>query len=226
MQTTRSLLFATLFAMALGGSAAAQNTVSLEGIVRAEGFPVENAQVTVVNDETRETARTTTRWNGEFRIIGLFPGKYAVSVRAVGYRPASDKVEIIIGQRARLDFTLDKGVAELQATQVLEERIKHVEVQRLSVSAPVMITEIENLPLNSRGVMNLAGIAPGIKTYAPQSGRETREFLGEKANEARARAAEAAAKGRDALNQGRDTLTTAIERGREAYQQARTRDTA
>jgi gas vesicle protein len=60
--------------------------------------------------------------------------------------------------------------------------------------------------------------------YAPQSGRETREFLGEKANEARARAAEAAARGRDALNQGRETLTTAIERGREAYQQARTRE--
>ena len=57
--------------------------------------------------------------------------------------------------------------------------------------------------------------------YAPVSGRETREYLGDKAAEARAKAAEAAAKGRDALNQGRETLGTAIERGREAYQQAR-----
>jgi len=57
--------------------------------------------------------------------------------------------------------------------------------------------------------------------YAPASGRETREYLGEKADEARARAAEAAARGRDALNQGRETISTAIERGREAYQQAR-----
>lgn len=57
--------------------------------------------------------------------------------------------------------------------------------------------------------------------YAPATGRETREYLGEKAGEARARAAEAAARGRDALNQGRETLSTAIERGREAYQQAR-----
>ena len=60
--------------------------------------------------------------------------------------------------------------------------------------------------------------------YAPASGRETRERLAEKADEARARAADAAARGRDALTQGRETLTTAIERGREAYQQAR-RDT-
>ena len=62
--------------------------------------------------------------------------------------------------------------------------------------------------------------------YAPQSGRETRDYLNDRATEARARAAEAAAKGRDALNQGRDTLTTAIERGREAYQQARARENA
>ena len=60
--------------------------------------------------------------------------------------------------------------------------------------------------------------------YAPTSGREAREYLGSKADEARARAAEAAAKGRDAINQGRETLNTAIERGREAYQQARTRE--
>ena len=57
--------------------------------------------------------------------------------------------------------------------------------------------------------------------YAPASGRETREYLGERAGEARAKAEEAAAKGRDVLTQGRETLSTAIERGKEAYQQAR-----
>jgi len=75
----------------------------------------------------------------------------------------------------------------------------------------------------------VAGAAVAL-LYAPQSGRETRDFLGERADEARRRAADAAAtaaaKGRDALNQGRETLNTAIERGREAYQQARARENA
>jgi gas vesicle protein len=61
--------------------------------------------------------------------------------------------------------------------------------------------------------------------YAPATGRETREYLGERADEARARAAAAAARGRDVLNQGRETISTAIERGREAYQQARRENT-
>ena len=62
--------------------------------------------------------------------------------------------------------------------------------------------------------------------YAPQTGQETRDYLGEKADEARRRAAEAATKGREVINQGRETINTAIERGREAYQQARTRENA
>ena len=62
--------------------------------------------------------------------------------------------------------------------------------------------------------------------YAPASGRETREYLGEKAREGRDRATEASERGREILNQGRDTLAHAIERGREAYQQARARENA
>ena len=62
--------------------------------------------------------------------------------------------------------------------------------------------------------------------YAPATGRETREFRGEKAREGRARAAAAAEKGRDAIKQGRETLANAVERGREAYQQARSREHA
>lgn len=62
--------------------------------------------------------------------------------------------------------------------------------------------------------------------YAPASGRETREFLGEKAREGRDRAAEATERGKQAISQGRETLTNAIERGREAYQQARARENA
>ena len=61
--------------------------------------------------------------------------------------------------------------------------------------------------------------------YAPATGAETREFLGEKAREGADRAREAAEKGRQAVMEGRETLVNAIERGREAFQQARSGDT-
>ena len=70
------------------------------------------------------------------------------------------------------------------------------------------------------------GNSAGPRIDDPATGRGTREYLSDKAREAQARAAEAAEKGREALTQGRDTLATALERGREAYQQARGRDEA
>jgi len=75
----------------------------------------------------------------------------------------------------------------------------------------------------------LLGAASGAALallYAPATGRETRDYLGEKAREGRERANEVAEKGRQVLNQSKETLTSAIERGREAYQQARTRENA
>jgi gas vesicle protein len=62
--------------------------------------------------------------------------------------------------------------------------------------------------------------------YAPATGKDTREILGEKAREGRERAREAAELGRQVLNDSRDSLTSAIEKGREAYQQARARENA
>jgi gas vesicle protein len=73
-------------------------------------------------------------------------------------------------------------------------------------------------------ILGAVGGAAVALLYAPASGRDTREYLGEKAREGRDRAADAAAKGRSAITQGRETLTNAVERGREAYQQARARE--
>lgn len=62
--------------------------------------------------------------------------------------------------------------------------------------------------------------------YAPATGRETREFLGERTREGRERAAQAVERGRELMNQGRETLATAVERGREAYNEARAKENA
>ena len=158
--------------LALGAPIAAQTTITLEGrVVGPEGRPIAGAQVAVVNIAATERRNATTGALGDFRFLGLFSGTYTVDVRAIGYKPVTDSVQLVIGQRARLTMTLERGVTEIQGVSITAERVRQVEVQRLSISSPVLKEEIENLPLNSRGVMNLAAIAPGVKAYAPQQGR-------------------------------------------------------
>ncbi|HQZ40393.1 MAG TPA: YtxH domain-containing protein [Vicinamibacterales bacterium] len=59
--------------------------------------------------------------------------------------------------------------------------------------------------------------------FAPASGDETRDYLGQKARESRDKAREAVDQGREFYQRQRDSVGTAIERGREAYQQTRER---
>ena len=68
----------------------------------------------------------------------------------------------------------------------------------------------------------LTGAAVAL-LYAPASGEETREYLGQKAREGKAKARDAMDQGRDYYRNQRDNLVTAVERGREAFQQARDR---
>jgi gas vesicle protein len=66
----------------------------------------------------------------------------------------------------------------------------------------------------------IAGAAVAL-LFAPASGEETRKKLVEKAKEGRERAETVAREGREYFNRQRDNLTAAVERGREAFDQAR-----
>jgi gas vesicle protein len=56
---------------------------------------------------------------------------------------------------------------------------------------------------------------------APTSGEEMRKLIGDRAREGREKAEEATRQGREIWNRQRETIAGAFERGREAYQQAR-----
>jgi gas vesicle protein len=69
----------------------------------------------------------------------------------------------------------------------------------------------------------LTGAAVAL-LFAPASGEETREYLGQKAREGKARARDAVEQGREAYQRQRQSIASAVERGREAFQQARDRE--
>jgi gas vesicle protein len=68
----------------------------------------------------------------------------------------------------------------------------------------------------------LTGAAVAL-LFAPASGEETREYLGQRAREGRAKARDALNEGREFYQHQREGISSAIERGREAFQDARQR---
>jgi gas vesicle protein len=68
----------------------------------------------------------------------------------------------------------------------------------------------------------LTGAAVAL-LFAPAAGEDTREYLGQKAREGKAKAREAIDQGREYYRDQRENIVTAVERGREAFKQVRER---
>lgn len=66
----------------------------------------------------------------------------------------------------------------------------------------------------------VAGAAVAL-LYAPATGEETRQRIKDKAREGREKAEAVAREGRDFLSRQRENLGAAVERGRDAFEQAR-----
>lgn len=80
---------------------------------------------------------------------------------------------------------------------------------------------------NGTGTVLLAfllGAAAGAAVallFAPAAGKETREYLGERAREGKEKATDAARQARETVSRQRENLGAAIERGRQAYREAK-----
>ncbi len=68
----------------------------------------------------------------------------------------------------------------------------------------------------------LTGAAVAL-LFAPASGEETREYLAKRARDGQDKARQAMDQGREYYDHQRENLVTAVDRGREAFQQARER---
>jgi hypothetical protein len=146
-------------------------TVTLQGSVRAvDGTVPPAARIELRSGETAISRLTQTDSAGSYRFLGVAPGMYAVSVQANGYlRQRRPDIQLVIGERARLDFTLERGASALEPVLIRAGRT--VDIHRTSISTVVLQEEIEQLPLDTRNVLNLAAIAPGIRTFSLEGGR-------------------------------------------------------
>ena len=148
-------------------------TATLHGVITATDRSVPQGARVEVHDRGTGAVRTAVADTaGVYRALGLAPGSYDIRVRAIGYRrQVQEDVRLLVGQRGTIDFVLEPGGVELAPTVITADA--SFEVQRTDISTSVSPEEIENLPLNSRNVLNLAAIAPGIRSFAAEGGRST-----------------------------------------------------
>lgn len=139
---------------------------SLTGLVTdPAGAVVPNAVATLTDENKGFRFSTTAGQDGRFVLRNLPPGAYTLTVSSPGMRTATRTgITLNVGQNAQTDISL-----ELQGTtETVEVSAAAALLQTQDASTGQLVNQkfINDLPLTSRSVFNLAQLSPGV-TQAP-----------------------------------------------------------
>ena len=119
------------------------------------------ATVTATNTSTNVASTTTSNSEGSYAILDLTPGIYAMSVELAGFKKVvRDGIEVRVGDRLTLDFTLDVGRLE----ETVSVRAESPLLDLASASAGQVIDEkrIALMPLSDGNPFVLSRLVPGV----------------------------------------------------------------
>ena len=164
------VLLAAVALLRIAPLAAQATTGTIEGVVTGRDGDSPGAHVEIRDRSTGVLRRVEADRRGRFRALALAPGRYDVTARALGYTPqARADVPVLLGERTTVDFALERGAVELEPTVITAAR--GADVARTDVATAVTTDEIARLPLNSRNLLDVAVVAPGVRSYAVEGGR-------------------------------------------------------
>jgi Carboxypeptidase regulatory-like domain len=125
------------------------------------GNNAQNAKVTVT-DAARAVQRVATSdEHGTYRVSGLAPGTYQVSVELTGFQTeVANNVAITVGQTLVLDFHLN--LAGLATRVEVNTEPPTVETQRGSQADTLTQDYIAGLPIDRRDYLTFTLLAPGV----------------------------------------------------------------
>ncbi len=130
---------------------------SLVGTIHdPSGAAVPGAAVTVTNNATAVTAKTTTNGAGDYEIPSLRVGVYKVSASAPGFTDAvANNITISVGGRQRIDLSLRVGGTE--TTVEVTDVALQLETETSERGQTITNYQSEALPLVSRNYSDLHG---------------------------------------------------------------------
>jgi len=132
---------------------------------------VQNAPVTILNADTGVTVwRGNTNESGVYRAPGLPVGRYTVSVQAQGFKRAEvSGINLATDQRAGINVTLQPG-AVAESITVSGETAGQLATDSSSISNVITMSQVQDLPLPSRNILNLLSLTAGISSGGDATG--------------------------------------------------------
>jgi len=149
-----------LFAMI---TAQAQFRAGIQGTISdSNGALVPGASITLKQLETGKTQVTTSNDEGFYRIVGLAPGKYELTVEKQGYKKSlAENLDVAAEIIQGTDVILEIGDVTATVT-ITDEAVEQLQTENANVAKTVTPAEVKRLPQVGRDPYELTRITPGI----------------------------------------------------------------
>lgn len=152
----------------LGLSCAFAQTVNttVSGTVKdPTGAVIVGAKITLTDSATRLPIHATTNQEGFYLFNDVRSGYYTITVETDGFKKAEvQNVKVDVGSPASVHVTLETGqIAEVITTTASESQAL-INTESAELSKTIFERQINDLPLNGRNPLQLAGLQAGVST--------------------------------------------------------------
>ena len=126
------------------------------------GALVPGARISLKEIETGRIQETTSSEEGFYRIAGLAPGRYELTVEKVGYKKSlSQNVTVGAETLQGVDVILETGEVTATVT-ITDEAVSQLETENANIAKGITNNEVKRLPQVGRDPYELARLTPGV----------------------------------------------------------------
>src|SRR5690349_4448883 len=138
-------------------TAQAQFRASVQGTISdSTGALVPGATVTLKQLDTGKTQQVTTNDEGFYRIVGLAPGKYELTVEKQGYKTSlARNVDVAAETVQGADVVLETGEVTATVT-ITDEAVTQLQTENANIAKAITPQEVKRLPQVGRDPYELA----------------------------------------------------------------------
>src|SRR5213594_1357524 len=145
-------------------------TATIVGVVKdTSGALIPGVSITVKHTDTGQTRTAISSDSGSYNVPLLPVGAYEISTMMPGFKQqVRTGVNLVIGQQAVIDLTLEVGAAAEQIT--VSEEAPLVNTTLSSTSGLITEQQVKDLPLNGRSFDRLLELNPGVVNNSSNMG--------------------------------------------------------
>ena len=163
------VLYVAVLVLGLAGFAFAQSSASeINGVVKdTTGAVIPGATIHLIDVATNTQTTTTATNEGTFVIPNVRPGMYRIVAEHTGFsRKEIQDVKLDVGVPFTVTIELAAGTVQETVTVSASDVAAPINITNAELSATVQTQQINDLPLNGRNPLDLAGLQPGVSATA------------------------------------------------------------